>query len=158
MAYPTKEDYASVTAGFGPTAFAARIPAHSTHDNGYLGFGDIYAHTETFFHPPYSIPTIEYAQSIAQPLGISELLSLRTLNLPAPEFKGKVLVTSGEFDFVLCGGECKSTYAAGVAQGVFSGAKVVDTYLHPNGGHGVNFANNATGFYGVITTFLDKNF
>ncbi|KAF2799866.1 alpha/beta-hydrolase [Melanomma pulvis-pyrius CBS 109.77] len=158
LGYPNATDAANAATPWVPTAFAARIPSHSRLDTGYLAFGDIYAHTETFFHPPYSIPTIEYAQSISQPFAIVELISLRTLQLSAPAFKGKVLVTTGEFDFLVCGGECKSTYAANGANQVFSGAEVVETYLHPGAGHGINFAANATGFYNVITSFLDRNF
>ncbi|KAI9687994.1 MAG: hypothetical protein M1820_010356 [Bogoriella megaspora] len=126
-------------------------------DSGYLGFGDIYAHTSAFFHEPYDIPTIEYAQSIYQPAAVLEFVSLTSLNLNASAFKGKVLVTTGEFDFPACGGECKSTYQGGVADLLFSGTKP-ETYIHPGAGHGVNFAANATGFFGRIVAFLDGNF
>jgi len=83
---------------------------------------------------------------------------LSTLVLAAPTFKGKVLVTTGEFDLPVCGGECNSTFANGGQKSVFAGAEVVETYLHPGAGHGVNFAVNATGFYDVLTSFLDRNF
>jgi hypothetical protein len=156
MGYPNKDDLANLAGPWLPTAFASRIG--SKNDTGYLGFGDIYAHAETFFHTPYSIPTIEYAQSISQPFAIVEFLSLSTLTLSAPTFKGKVLITTGEFDLGVCGGECKSTFANGSQNLVFAGAKVVETYLHPDAGHGVNFAANATGFYDVLTSFLDRNF
>jgi hypothetical protein len=156
LAYPNATDLATLATPWIPTAFASRIA--SKKDTGYLEFVDIYAHSETFFHPPYSVPTIKYAQSISQPFAITELLSLNTLTLAAPKFKGKVLVTTGEFDLGVCGGECKSTFAAGGEKQVFAGAKTVETYLHPGAGHGVNFAANASGFYDVITSFLDRNF
>ena len=100
----------------------------------------------------------QYAQSISQPLAIAELLSLGTLPLAAPEYKGKVLVTTGEFDFIVCSGECKSTFNEGAYKGVFNGTKDVEGYVHPGSGHGVNFNANATGFYNVIGEFLDKSF
>jgi hypothetical protein len=73
-------------------------------------------------------------------------------------FKGSVLVTTGENDLLACGGNCTvSYYATGQQDALFSSAKVVETYLHPNAGHGTNFAANATGFFGKIVSFLDRN-
>ncbi|KAF2118209.1 Alpha/Beta hydrolase protein [Lophiotrema nucula] len=144
--------------------FALRIAstlskAFATLDTGYLGFGDIYTHIQTFFHQPnYAVPVAQYAQSISQPLAIAELLSLNALSLLAPEYKGKVLVTTGEFDFIVCSGECKSTFKEEAYKGVFNGTKDVEGYVHPGAGHGVNFGANATGFYDVIGEFLDKSF
>jgi hypothetical protein len=67
-----------------------------------------------------------------------------------------VLVTTGEFDFGLCGGDCYPTYAAQKLETVFPESKYIDAFIHPGAAHGVNFAKNATGFYGGITAFLGR--
>ncbi|KAF2187680.1 alpha/beta-hydrolase [Zopfia rhizophila CBS 207.26] len=163
IGYANSTDLASVAIAWLPSAFASRIastlsPHYSSLDTGYVGFGDIYAHAETFFHEPFNIPTIEYAQSISQPFAMAEFLTLGGLNLAANEFSGPVFVTTGEFDLGICGGECRSTFAAGVAKVLFPSSKALETYVHPGAGHGINYGANATGFYGEIVGFLDRNF
>ncbi|KAF2464114.1 alpha/beta-hydrolase [Lindgomyces ingoldianus] len=147
-----------------PSAFASRIAstvssAYRSLDSGYLSFGDVYAHIETFFHQPnYAVDVVEYAQAISQPFAIAEYLSLGRISLVAAEFKGPVFITSGQFDLIVCGGECKSTFANGTQKEKFPKARVLETYAHPGAGHGVNFGANATGFFGKTVEFLDKNF
>jgi hypothetical protein len=87
-----------------------------------------------------------------------EFLSLQTLNRNSSTFKGAAMVTAGQYDFVVCGGECESTFSGGGTQEMFKGARKLDLYVHPGAGHDVNFGLNATGFYGEITKFLDANF
>lgn len=145
-----------------PSAFAARIgstlsPKYTYLDTGYVGFGDIYSHTETFFSPNFDVETVKYGQSISHPLGVVELLTLGRVDLSSPNFKGKVLVTVGEFDFIICGGECYSTFETGRQNDTFSGAHL-ETYIHDGAAHGVNFGKNASGFYAKIIDFLDRNF
>ncbi|KAF2835443.1 alpha/beta-hydrolase [Patellaria atrata CBS 101060] len=160
-------------------AFAPRIaktvdPQFSDRDNGYLAFRDIHAHAQTFFKQPnYEIGAVEYAQSIANPFGIAEFLSLFIGGSNASPFLGPVLVsllskllcfqvltsllvTTGEFDLIVCGGECNSVFARDIARSVFPRASVVEPYVHPGVGHGVNFGKNATGLYDVIIDFLEN--
>lgn len=144
------------------TAFASRIAytvdryfLASDYDSGYLTFGDIYSHVETFFHD-YEQDVAKYADSITNPFAAAEYSSLGNINLDARNYKGKVLVTAGEYDLI-CGGECMSTFDTGLQKTVWKGASVLETYVHPGAGHGVNFNKNATGFYEVIVGFLNKN-
>jgi pimeloyl-ACP methyl ester carboxylesterase len=166
LGYPNATiDLAAGSAAWGPTAFSARIAStvnpnlwpSFTYDTGYVTFADIYNHVDTFFRE-YEQDAAEYANTIAQPLAVTELTSLATLDLDAGGYKGKVFVTTGEYDLLLCGGECYSTFKTGVQETVWRSADVLETYVHPGSGHGVNFNKNATGFYGEIFSFLDRNF
>jgi pimeloyl-ACP methyl ester carboxylesterase len=124
-------------------------------DTGYIGFADIAAQVNTFFKAPYELGTVEYADSISAPAAISEFLSQASLSLPL-EFGKPVLVATGEFDLPFCGGECHSTYAEQQLNAVFPKSTLIDTFLHPGAGHGINFAENATGFYAGISGFLER--
>jgi pimeloyl-ACP methyl ester carboxylesterase len=123
-------------------------------DTGYIGFADIAAHVNTFFKAPYELGAVEYADSISVPAAISEYLSQTAI--PPRQFAKPVLVATGEYDLAFCGGECHSTYAEQQLNAVFPKSTLIDTFLHPGAGHGVNFAENATGFYAGISRFLER--
>jgi hypothetical protein len=164
IAYPSPNDIAARTSVFALTIFASRIanmlPAPlrpqfaETLDNGYLGFGDMYAYVEAFLHrPDYEIAAAEYSFNVSQAVATSEFVG----GFPSPVatgFKGRVLVTSGQFDLLLCDGDCESTFKDGMQNDVFVDAEVV-AYVQPGSGHGQNFASNADKLYGKITSFLD---
>ena len=63
---------------------------------------------------------------------------------------------SGEYDFILCGGYCPHELEPAFAP-LFGGAEDFETYVQPLAGHGLNFAKNATGVYGVIFEYLARN-
>lgn len=44
-----------------------------------------------------------------------------------------------------------------LTKAVYKNAKPFVPHLHPNSSHNINFHHNATGAYGVITSFLDEN-
>lgn len=161
IGYPSRNDTAGIAQQWALEAFAPRTApskGYNNLDTGYFAYADIYAHIGVFFeYPNFDNATAEYAQSIANPLGIVEYLSLAKTNLMAQSFKGPVLVTTGENDFLVCNGECQSTYATGQQKDFFKSSKKLETYLHPGAGHGINFAQNATVFYETITSFLDRN-
>jgi pimeloyl-ACP methyl ester carboxylesterase len=147
-------------------AFAPRIASQlypscfGELDTGYLTFADIYAHVNTFFKAPFELEAVKYAQSIVQPFALSEWLSLAPgLSSPlAPEFKGPVYVTTGQFDFAACGGECYSTFAEAESHinVIFPKTRLLESAVHPGAGHGINFGLNATGSYSAIIGFLEK--
>ncbi|KAF2651551.1 alpha/beta-hydrolase [Lophiostoma macrostomum CBS 122681] len=167
MGYPSASDpakgFSSYVFSFFGVRIAAQLPADrapqfaSTYDTGYTAFGDMYRHIESFFHhPDYDYEAAEYAQSITAPNSATELTSVAAVSLVAPGFKGKVLITSGNFDLLICNGNCTDTYAMGNQDIVFPGTKP-DTYVHPGAGHGVNFGHNATGFYDHILRYIDSS-
>jgi hypothetical protein len=164
IAYPNASDTAARTSVWGPTIFSNRIaktlPVASrpqfaeTLDTGYLGFGDIFNYVQAFHHQPnYEVAAAEYSFSASQPLAIGEFLE-GFARPTAKGFKGKVLVTSGQFDVLLCNGECESTFAGGVQDSVFPDTKV-SLYVQPGAGHGQNFESNAGALYAKIVSFLD---
>jgi NADH:ubiquinone oxidoreductase subunit B-like Fe-S oxidoreductase len=72
------------------------------------------------------------------------------------KFHGKVLLASGEYDLVVCGGNCTSTYAMGMQDQVWSGLKEpASVYVLPEAGHGANFAKNPRLMFGEIVKFLN---
>ena len=84
-------------------------------DTGYLAFGDIYAHIETyglsfairqgatetnictnhrfFKYPNFDIDAAQYAHTIANPFAITEFLSIGYLPNNATQFTGPTLVS-----------------------------------------------------------------
>jgi hypothetical protein len=129
---------------------------YSNLDTGYVGSADITAHATAFFKAPgYELEAALYAYSISTPAAITEFLSL-TGSPVAPGYEGAVLVTAGEFDLAFCVGECHSTFAEQPLGAIFPKSKLVESFVHPGAGHGVNFGKNATGFYAGISDFLGR--
>jgi hypothetical protein len=66
---------------------------------------------------------------------------------------------AGQYDLPFCGGECagviEGPYSA--APAIFPNARVLQTYIQPNVGHGLNLHLNASAGYAVISSFLQKN-
>lgn len=147
---------------FTNAATAVRIastvdPAAFQHlDTGYVFSNDMYAHLLAFMHDPAASKDVaQHIYSIVQPAQVSEYESGST-NLPVPtNWTGKALLTTGEYDWPACGGNCTITYREGMQDEVYGNLEV---YLHPGAGHGVNFGRNATGFFGEIVGFLERNF
>ncbi|KAF1999843.1 alpha/beta-hydrolase [Amniculicola lignicola CBS 123094] len=161
LGYPGPNDTTSqASQPYIPGLFGLQIAStlsksFSDRDSGYLGFGDIYNHIETFFHQPgYEVQAAKYAHSIAQPFAAIEVASLAALKLSAEKFLGHVLVLAGEFDFIICSGECKSTFAEKVWKFIFPAAIRAEGYVHDGAGHGVNFASNAYESFQKIGEFL----
>jgi len=164
IAYPNPNDLAARTTVWGPTVFANRVaktlpvasrPQFSqTLDNGYLGFVDMFSYIQAFLtQPDYEVSAAEYSFSVSQALAIGEFLEGFSAPV-AKGFKGKVLVTSGQFDLLLCNGECESTFANGLQDDIFVDTKVIK-YVQPGAGHGQNFASNAGELYAKIVSVLD---
>ncbi|KAF2653300.1 alpha/beta-hydrolase [Lophiostoma macrostomum CBS 122681] len=167
MAYGTNSDPAKIIQLTSLSTFASRIANMrdsdsapqfaNTFDNGWLSFGDIYAYAESFLHQPdYDVEVAKSSFAITQPFSIADFASTFSANLDVSKFHGKVLLTSGEFDLVLCGGNCTSTFAGGVQEQVWSGLKEpISTYVLPGAGHGANFAKNAGLMFAEIVRFLN---
>jgi pimeloyl-ACP methyl ester carboxylesterase len=161
-AFDSDEFVTSIQTHWLLTIFAARIYdlGRYAKATGYLGFGDVYAHVQGFFKAPLDIPTVKYAQSIYQPTAVGTLVGGAGATGPpvfAEAFDKPVFLTTGQYDIV-CGGECYSSfYETGQQNLLFPKAAPFESYVHPGAGHGINFAANATGFYGEIVGFLDRN-
>jgi pimeloyl-ACP methyl ester carboxylesterase len=132
-------------------------PKFSELDTGYLTFVDIYAHVNFFFKAPdYEVAAVEYAQSIAQPFAIFEFLSTAAYSLNAPDYEGPILVMAGQYDIPACLGDCTDTYKAQNLTAIFPKSRLIETYILPGSGHGVNFALNVGDYYNETFEFLTK--
>lgn len=160
--YPNPNDTALAVRAWGPTLDAWRIaktlPVENrpqfaeTLDTGYISAVDMYSYVLGFLHQPnYEVGAAEYSYKTLQALSVSEFFSLELKN--SPEFKGKVFLTSGEYDSLLCNGDCADTFAKGVQNDAFKGAELT-TYVQPGAGHGQNFEGNAPDLYAEIMKFL----
>jgi pimeloyl-ACP methyl ester carboxylesterase len=128
---------------------------YPSYDSGYLSSADIAQHTVAFFKAPYELEAALYAYSITAPTAIGEFLSGDGDSV-APRFTGPVLIANGEFDLAECHGSCVAAFAKQKPNEVFPKSRLVETLLHPRGGHGVNFARNASDFYAGIAGFLER--
>ncbi|KAH6661673.1 Alpha/Beta hydrolase protein [Halenospora varia] len=117
----------------------------SRYDGGYSTWVDIYANIEGFFKAPFYDPSVaQYTEDTKQPSGLVETITVRTTNLTSPDFTGPVMVISGEYDFLACGGYCPGVLEMG-ANTTFPASKSLVTYPQPGSGHAINFSLNATG-------------
>ena len=167
MAYPAANDPGASFSFYVFSLFGSRIASQlpadlkpqfaDTYDNGYVAFGDIFRHIQCFFHQPaYDIEAAKFAQSISQPSAGAEVVSILAVNLTAPEYKGKVLITSGQYDLLVCTGNCTASYETGTQKEKFPKANIT-TYVHPDAGHGINLGHNATGFFEHILGYVNSN-
>ncbi|MCJ1415070.1 hypothetical protein MMC32_001400 [Xylographa parallela] len=127
-------------------------------DNGYMSWVDVYANVNTFFKAPnYDFAAAQYAEAHKRPFAWSELLTASTVfGFPAPTFTGPVLLISGEYDFIFCDGYCPDVLHDPASE-IFSASRNFKSYVHSGTGHGMNFHHNATGYFGVMTSFLAEN-
>ena len=103
---------------------------------------------------------LEYAFSIRQPSAGPEIGSANVLilDLPsAPQYNGPVLFMIGEFDFLMCLGDCQNTYNTTEVNGMYPNAKDVDIYLQPGTGHALPLHNGAQVGFQATFDWLDKN-
>ena len=148
-----------VLEAFAPHVANLQSPKFAGFDAGYITTGDVFSNINNFFKAPaYEHDVAVFSESTKQPFAISELISISPpfVNLSATAYRGPALVISGEYDFILCGGYCPGELEPSFAP-LFSGAKNFETYVQPLAGHGLNYAINATGTYGVIFEYLAKN-
>ncbi|MCJ1393959.1 hypothetical protein MMC18_006836 [Xylographa bjoerkii] len=127
-------------------------------DNGYISWPDVYANINTFFKAPnYDFATAQYSEATKRPFGYVELLTAPSaFSFPPTTFTGPVLLISGENDFIFCDGYCTDVIDDPSSE-IFSASKNFKSYIQPGTGHGMNFHYNATGYFGVVTSFLAEN-
>jgi len=91
-------------------------PSSQYSNNGYLTWASSTNNQFVFLLPGHFDPAIlHFAESTKQPCTIGELLSM--LGLPmtgAPDFKGPVLVLTGDEALVFCAGNCSYTGTTGL--------------------------------------------
>ena len=103
---------------------------------------------------------LEYAYSIRQPTAEAEMGSgiVGYLEHPtASEYTGPVQLVVGEFDWIVCLGDCRNTYNATQVEQMFPKAKDVGVHLQPGTGHGLLFHNNASSAFKASFDWLSSN-
>lgn len=134
--------------------------------NGYLTWANLGSNQFAFFAPPYYDPAIaEYTEQHKEPFTTGELLTMAGQPSSAPEFRGPVLILTGNEDEIFCGGNCSQTGANSApnipaqAAVVFPKARAFVPYIQPRCGHAVNVHFNSSGAYRVMNEFLrDQGF
>ncbi|KAK4539288.1 hypothetical protein LTR36_000814 [Oleoguttula mirabilis] len=116
--------------------------------------GDELAIQFIFFTYPYFDPAVAVAANAGKyPFSIGEILTTAILPQNATSFTGPVLVITGDADTIFCGADCYGILEQSAP--FFPAAKPFQTYVQPHMGHGMNLHYNASGFYGVVTKFLE---
>ncbi|KAG7008702.1 cryptochrome-2 [Physcia stellaris] len=152
-----------------PARFGNASSGRTTEPNmenlpdGYVTWSNIQANKYIFFAPAGSdLAALEYSEAHKMPATIGEFLTLGSLPATAPEFKGPVLVITGNEDVIYCGGDCLAGATADLpsvpagAKGSFPKAAAFEAYIQPNMGHAMNLHRNTTAFYHVMLDFLKQ--
>ncbi|KAF2121078.1 hypothetical protein BDV96DRAFT_563539 [Lophiotrema nucula] len=101
---------------------------------------------------------LDYGNSIKQPVPIGEFASAyHIIGLVATDLKAPVQYMLPEFDFYICGGDCKDLPEFKTLNETYPVAREIDVYVHPNTGHAFTLHNNATAGYQVTFDFLARN-
>lgn len=103
---------------------------------------------------------LEQAFTTRQPEGVVETGSAFILYASAPIaplYKGPVQFMVGEFDFVVCGGDCRGTHNATDVMDMYPKSPDVDIWLQPGTGHALPFHYGAKAGFQKTFDFLKKN-
>jgi pimeloyl-ACP methyl ester carboxylesterase len=101
---------------------------------------------------------LEYGFSVRQPSAVSDWTTPALLKIyPALEFAGPVQFVNAEFDYVVCGGDCKGTYDEDMIKMLYPKAMDVDFYVQEGTGHGLTLHKRADVGYKVSLDWLAKN-
>jgi pimeloyl-ACP methyl ester carboxylesterase len=102
---------------------------------------------------------LDYGDAIKQPVPIGEFASAyHIIGLQGPSLKAPVQYMLAEFDFYICGGDCKGIPEADpkALANTYPNA-VIEVAIQPNTGHAFTLHNNATAGYQVTFDFLARN-
>jgi pimeloyl-ACP methyl ester carboxylesterase len=164
--FPTHTGY-FLASGFGLEYAATNDPELFGHfPSGYLVPATVNNIQNNFFHQynasdpsGFSDDVLAYADSIKQPITVAAGVSTRGLiqESYAPDFAGPIQHMLGEFDWLVCGGDCKGDYDPATPQKVYPNATAIETYLQPGAGHGLPLHRNASAGFAVSLDFLERN-
>lgn len=120
-------------------------PTFAKYPFGYLAAGDVSGVQTNFFSPGAFDPALlELGYSSGQPVTVGELLTIGAQTaLPNP-LTGPVLIITGGRDIPFCGGDCRITGEAGVANFLelskpnFPAASKFEAVVVGEAGHGLN--------------------
>ncbi|KAK5948733.1 hypothetical protein OHC33_010156 [Knufia fluminis] len=101
---------------------------------------------------------LDYGDSIKQPVPIGELASgAQIIGRPGPGLKAPVQFVLPEFDFFICGGDCKGVTDVSTLRQTWPAASDLELVIQPNTGHALPLHNNATAGFQLSFDFLARN-
>ncbi|KAH6887759.1 hypothetical protein B0T10DRAFT_574928 [Thelonectria olida] len=113
----------------------------------FLGKGD-------WFEPEL----LKYSEKVKQTSTVGEMLSATLVGGGAAQsFTGPIQFFVGEYDFPICGGDCKNSYDIKVIEDLYPKAAHRAVYLQPDTGHGLTVSKNATAGYQAMFSYLEAH-
>lgn len=112
-----------------------------------------------FFHyPAFSPSVITTAENTKWPLTVAEFFTITAIPVAAPNYTAPVLMMTASHDSIFCGGNCTGIVDGpnSVSKSLFPKSKSWETYMQPETGHGMNLHFNASGWYGVVNEWVER--
>ena len=101
---------------------------------------------------------LDYAFSIRQTITTSEFFPAPIDLGPATQFEGPLQYMLAEYDFPVCGGDCRNTFDRDALRGQYPKAKGdIDIYTQPGNGHALTMHRGAGVGFKATLDWLDKN-
>lgn len=100
---------------------------------------------------------IEYAYSLRQTETTGEASSFEQAGSPAPGYKGPVQFVVGQYDYLVCGGDCTGTWKQSTLEYLYPNASCVDAHVQLGTGHGLTLHRGAREGYQVTLDWLKSN-
>ena len=101
---------------------------------------------------------LDYGDSIKQPVPVGELASgAQIIGRPGTGFKAPIQFVLPEFDFFVCGGDCKGLTNETTLRETWPAASDLELVIQPNTGHALPFHRNATAGFQMSFDFLARN-
>jgi pimeloyl-ACP methyl ester carboxylesterase len=101
---------------------------------------------------------LDYGDAIKQPVPIGEFASAYHIRgLDASSFNAPVQFMLPEFDFYICGGDCRGVPNMDELEKTYHNATAIEVAIQPNTGHALPLHNNATAGFQVTFDFLARN-
>ncbi|KAH8894514.1 alpha/beta-hydrolase [Thozetella sp. PMI_491] len=141
-------------------ALANTLPGLSAYPDGYIAISGIAGIQLAFFAPDQFDPLIlDAATAARQPVTIGELATLPGPVSTINQFRGPVLVVTGDRDLPFCGGNCSPSTPSIPAQvqEFFPSASAFEVVVIPEAGHGLNLEYSHPTTYGAILDFVEKH-
>ncbi|MCJ1455668.1 hypothetical protein MMC28_006024 [Mycoblastus sanguinarius] len=129
----------------GGTRAAIQTSFFSTQANATTGIGG------------FEEEVLDYAFSIRQTVTGAEIVSSSQLNLGAAEsFEGPVQIVLGEFDYVVCRGNCNEAINLDSLKSLYPKAEDIYPFTQPGTGHGLTMHRGAQLGYKASLDWLER--
>ena len=101
---------------------------------------------------------LDYGDSIKQPVPVGELASgAQIIGRPGTGLKAPIQSVLPEFDFFICGGDCKGLTNVTTLREAWPAATELELVIQPNTGHALPFHKTATAGFQLSFDFLARN-